>query len=399
MTDGEVCFLRTVRGTTTWLLVTVWHTGPRGTATTTTSSSATWEDTEGSGTQPTTAPADETVTGFTVTASDCTCVWRGTADGAYVARHLVPDGLGADDYLRRTRHALTSSSSSSSSSRDECGVTVAPDRAQATLWWRLPLCDDGDENRGSNNGNNSSSRDAGGADEGEWLLDDGGADAATAMCLSGSLVLERVPLPGCGGHEALLHVLDVLGARVAALETQRRTLQCTAAQREQECAHMGTVLAQLTAYKARLEHDMYARFCAVLNEKKRRIRELTAQLDGHSNRDSDDAAHSESTPTPPLDEDDLSDVVFAPDDTPAAAQVQQQPQQQQPQALDLLGLRQSSSDLSPAHVAHRRHRVDCQQAPPSSPARPRASTPQRKRSRRADHDTQLDADALFDNLD
>lgn len=413
MTDAEVCLSRSVCGPTTWLLVTEWHTGgPRtaasATAAAANTSSATWEESGGSGTQPlepaAVPAAGETATGFTVTATDCTCVWRGTADADHVARHLVPDGLDAGDYLRRTRRALTSGS------RDACGVTVAPDRAQATLWWRLPLCDDDDNNKGNSIDNNSDN-----VDEGEWSLD-AAEDAAQRMCLSGSLVLARVPLPGRGGPEALLHVLDLLGARVAALGTQTRALQRTAAQRGDECAHMAAALAQLAADKARLERDMYARFCAVLNEKKRRIRELTALLarpqDAHPS-----GSERDSTPTPPLagndSDDDLSDVVFAPDDSDSVSAPQPEPLPQPPSppvtaaaeavpaSLDLLGLRQPSGDLSPAPVPHRRHRVAHAPSPPSSPARPRPPTPQRKRRRssRTDADTVLDTDALFDNLD
>lgn len=377
MTDAEVCFSRHVWGTTTWILLTVWHTSKDSV-----SGNDTWEETVDSA--PTsegaaTPSSSETMTGFTVTATDCTRVWRGTADQEHVARHLVPNGLDADDYLRRTKHALTSSSSS-----EGCGVTVAPDGANATLWWRLPLCDSG----------SSSTADS------EWLLDAG--DAAPGLCLSGSLALTRVPLPAHSGPEALLLVADTLGARVAALETQKHALMKAAARRDAEAAHMADALAQLTAYKERLERDMYARLCAVLNEKKRRIRELTAQLENHKEEEKQEKQHEEeeeeeeNTPTPSLDEDDLSDVVFAPDDS----------EDKVSQVPDLLGLRQPSSDLtSAAPVGHRRHRVTQDQPPHSSnnsstsPARARQGTPQRKRSRRASHDSQLDADALFDNLD
>ena len=463
MDNSIVCLTKHAWRGTVWWLVTVWSTESTSAAGTSVAESAPLFADEASlslscGTfsgRPSVGSAfslteNEAIVGLSVTATDCKDVWQGNMDKEYVEKNLKPDGFSVDQYLRQTKHVVVDSIADDGSGMD-CDISLMNEGKNAVLSWKLPIGENDDDGQSDS-------------------LDDGFvADGRknSMMRISGSLKLNRIEIPPTEEHGALFHVLEIAGKRISELEQQKIITLRDGEKRNAENVRMKAAMDKLVSFKEKLEHDMYAKFCVVLNEKKRKIRELNQQISvlradleaqklacdniaktrcvPHSSEGSnksssvtvngDDPGHNEDSDAEYtaqyatgggfVDYDDDDDVVFAGDDDPgkgAKSTQQDEKSKRVKQPLDLLGLQQSSGDLS-HHVsavsssttssssstvkakAHKRHHVDEPEvpkltAPSTSPIRSRQSTPQRKRGRRsADHDGELDPDALFNHLD
>ena len=260
--NSTVCLTKHSWRGTTWYLVTAWRASVApptdsvpGASVDLCSSSSTCMRASAGATMP--GGALE-LCSFAAAVTDGTNVWRGEASRAHVEKHLAPEGFAVGEYLLRTKNAIVGSGSSPNTlssldvlddlqpraHEESCSISVTSDGRKATLSWRLPLEDDS-------------------------------TGAAEGIRLHGELVLQRVSVER---GRALDFVLDMVGVRLAELEAHKAAARREAERCAAENAHMKEVLEKLTAYKEALEHDMYAKFCVVLNEKKRKIQELTQQV-------------------------------------------------------------------------------------------------------------------------
>ena len=183
--------------------------------------------------------ADET---FTVYATDCLCVWKGTADAQFIRTSLKPDEVSVKEYLNLIRPALTQESPGEKYS---CTVEAPDDGG------------DGDP-----------------ADEVNVLWK---VSLNKRLSLKGSLALARIKDDENGGSPMEV-ILDMNAERLAALENVSHTLQQECDDLRSKVSSTCAELAKIAERKSRLEMDMYKKFCVILNQKKEKIRNLKAQL-------------------------------------------------------------------------------------------------------------------------
>lgn len=179
---------------------------------------------------------------FTVYATDCAEVWKGTADAQFIRTNLKPDELSATEYLDLIRPALTQNNPGEKYS---CAMeTGGGDTAgNVSVVWRVSL------NR--------------------------------RLSLKGALVLSKV-VDGAGGlrqkSNPMEIILDMTAERLSSLENVARSLQGECDDLRTKVSSTCAELAKIAERKSRLEMDMYKKFCVILNQKKEKIRTLKGQL-------------------------------------------------------------------------------------------------------------------------
>eukprot|EP00727_Mastigamoeba_balamuthi_P006204 m51a1_g2202 hypothetical protein (415) ;mRNA; r:159427-161178 len=155
--------------------------------------------------------------------------WAGAADAAHVDAALRPEGLALAEYSRLALASL--------SSPRTCALS-APDGPAGPLRLRWSIALEGNE----------------------------------AIAVTGEL--ELLPTERGGGRG----VLSELAAEVAAQEQALRESRSALARARERSAQAQAQCEALVSAKERVEQDLIKRFLAVLNEKKRKIRELKADL-------------------------------------------------------------------------------------------------------------------------
>lgn len=183
---------------------------------------------------------DET---FTVHATDCLCVWKGTADARFIRTSLKPDEVSVKEYLDLIRPALTQENPGEKYS---CTVEV-PD---------------------------SSSGDEDSADEVSVLWK---VSLNKRLSIKGSLALTRIKNDE-DGRNPMEAILDMNAERLSALEIVSHNLQRECDDLRSKVSSTCAELAKIAERKSRLEMDMYKKFCVILNQKKEKIRSLKALL-------------------------------------------------------------------------------------------------------------------------
>lgn len=179
---------------------------------------------------------------FTVYATDCAEVWKGTADAQFIRTNLKPDELSATEYLDLIRPALTQKNPGEKYSctiETGGGDTVG----NVSVVWKVSL------NR--------------------------------RLSLKGALVLSKV-IDGAGGlgqkSNPMEIILDMTAERLSSLENVARSLQGECDDLRTKVSSTCAELAKIAERKSRLEMDMYKKFCVILNQKKEKIRTLKGQL-------------------------------------------------------------------------------------------------------------------------
>jgi len=194
-------------------------------------------------------------TDFHMEMTDGKHVWTGVADSTYVASKLKPQGMDVTEYISIIRDALTKQDVECK--RFQYFIEQSPDNpADLELSWKIRL----------------STEDIPGEDP--W-----------AFHMRGSLKLHRISMtqpnttnPAISFQNIMQQFMDWLIDRVTILSTTNADLQDKNKELQKQRNESLTRFDKLVADKKQLEREMYEKFVTVLNEKKRKIRELHEEV-------------------------------------------------------------------------------------------------------------------------
>ncbi|KAL6064509.1 hypothetical protein QOT17_010905 [Balamuthia mandrillaris] len=175
---------------------------------------------------------------FDLTLSDARHVWSGAASKEYIEGTLKPPEMPLAEYMRLTRQALTSQDLTKKrfSYKLSASSTVPGD---VEFTWRIRL-----------------------------------QESAISFSMKGTLPLRRVK----DGQAEIQQFFDWFLQRQNLIEKENKQLrqrnERLHAQKEEANTHLNALVEE----KVALEQELYKKFVVILNEKKRRIRELKAEL-------------------------------------------------------------------------------------------------------------------------
>jgi len=182
---------------------------------------------------------------FILFVTDGDLVWHGSADASYIENHLKPRGMQTLEYMELIRAALTEQDVEQK--RFSYWISSVGSTSDIELIWKVKITDS--ENLDNND--------------------------RTSVHLRGNLLLRRV---NQDQSKVIRQILDYLIDKSIAVEKRNKDLHNTNVEIQLQRDIVFQQFETLISEKKNLEKELYLKFVLVLNEKKKKIRELREEL-------------------------------------------------------------------------------------------------------------------------